>query len=52
MSKLNPIYTEIRECKDCNKCIRECPVKGIKVKSGHAFIEPELCILCGHCTMV
>ncbi len=52
MSKLNPIYTEIRECQDCNKCIRECPVKGIKVIAGHAIIEPELCILCGHCTKV
>ncbi|WP_187759761.1 [Fe-Fe] hydrogenase large subunit C-terminal domain-containing protein [Thiospirochaeta perfilievii] len=52
MSKLNPIYTEITECNDCNKCIRECPVKSIKVKSGHAFIEPDLCILCGHCTRV
>lgn len=52
MSSLNPIYTEITECTDCNKCIRECPVKGIKVKEGHAIIDPELCILCGHCTRV
>lgn len=52
MLAFNPIYTEITECTDCNKCIRECPVKGIKVKSGHAFIESELCILCGHCTQV
>lgn len=52
MSVTNPIYTEITECNDCNKCIRECPVKSIKVKSGHAFIEPKLCILCGHCARV
>lgn len=50
--RINPIYTEITECTDCNKCIRECPVKGIKVKDGHASIDPELCILCGHCTRV
>ena len=31
MNFLNPIYTEKRECQDCYKCVRHCPVKAIKV---------------------
>jgi iron only hydrogenase large subunit-like protein len=49
---LNPIYTEKRECQDCYKCVRHCPVKAIKVESGYASVVPELCILCGHCVEV
>ena len=29
MERPNPIYTKERECQDCHKCIRECPVKAI-----------------------
>ena len=36
MERLNPIYTEKRECQDCHKCIRECPVKAIRVQDGYA----------------
>jgi iron only hydrogenase large subunit-like protein len=49
---LNPIYTEKRECQDCYKCVRHCPVKAIKVESGYASVVPELCIFCGHCVEV
>jgi iron only hydrogenase large subunit-like protein len=52
MNFLNPIYTEKRECQDCYKCVRHCPVKAIKVESGYASVVPELCILCGHCVEV
>ena len=52
MNYLNPIFTEKRECQDCYKCLRHCPVKAIKVESGYASIIPELCILCGHCVEV
>lgn len=48
----NPIYTEKTQCQDCYKCIRECPVKAIRVENGHATVVPELCVLCGHCVMV
>jgi iron only hydrogenase large subunit-like protein/uncharacterized Fe-S cluster-containing protein len=46
---LNPIFTEKRECQDCYKCVRNCPVKAIKVEGGYASVVPELCIFCGHC---
>ncbi len=52
MNYLNPIYTEKRECEDCYKCVRNCPVKAIKVEGGYASVVPELCILCGHCVEV
>jgi iron only hydrogenase large subunit-like protein len=49
---LNPIYTEKRECQDCYKCVRNCPVKAIRVEGGYASVVPELCIVCGHCVEV
>ena len=52
MNYLNPIYTEKRECQDCYKCVRNCPVKAIKVEGGYASVMPELCIVCGHCVEV
>jgi len=52
MNFLNPIFTEKRECQDCYKCVRHCPVKAIKVEAGYASVVPELCILCGHCVEV
>ncbi len=51
MSQLHSIYTEKRECQDCHKCIRECPVKAIRVQDGYARVVPELCILCGSCIL-
>lgn len=40
------------KCKDCYKCLRECPVKAIKVIDHQAKIIKERCILCGKCTLV
>lgn len=39
-------------CKNCYKCLRECPVKAITVINDRARIRDELCVLCGHCTGV
>ncbi|MGD0546590.1 MAG: [Fe-Fe] hydrogenase large subunit C-terminal domain-containing protein [Terracidiphilus sp.] len=51
MERLNPIYTQERECQDCHKCIRECPVKAIRVEDGYARVVPDLCIMCGNCVL-
>jgi len=51
MNFLYPIYTEQTECQDCYKCIRQCPVKAIRVEDGHAMVIPELCIMCGRCVI-
>lgn len=52
MNFQNPIFTEKTQCQDCYKCIRECPVKAIRVEGGHAMVVPELCVLCGHCVTI
>ncbi|MGO8757949.1 MAG: [Fe-Fe] hydrogenase large subunit C-terminal domain-containing protein [Terracidiphilus sp.] len=51
MQPLHAIYTERRECQDCHKCIRECPVKAIRVQDGYARVVPEMCVLCGNCIL-
>lgn len=39
-------------CKNCYRCLRNCPVKAIKVEDQQARIIDERCILCGHCVNV
>lgn len=39
-------------CMNCYKCVRECPVKAIKVKDEQAQIVEELCIACGSCLRI
>lgn len=47
-------YLEFKdaECKDCYKCLRECPVKAIEYINQKAQIIEDRCILCGKCTIV
>ena len=49
---LNYLEFKNAECKDCYKCLRECPVKAIEVINHQAQIIAERCILCGKCTEV
>lgn len=46
-----PEYLKLKpsNCKNCYKCIRQCPVKSIRFFNGQANIVPDECILCGHC---
>ena len=39
-------------CKNCYRCIRNCPVKSIRFSAGQAYIIGTECILCGHCFVV
>lgn len=39
-------------CKNCYKCIRNCPVKSIRFSGNQAHIIDDECILCGHCFVV
>jgi iron only hydrogenase large subunit-like protein/uncharacterized Fe-S cluster-containing protein len=36
-------------CKNCYKCIRNCPVKSIRFADHQAHIVKDQCILCGKC---
>ena len=40
------------DCKNCYKCLRECPVKAISMINNQAQIIDDLCILCGKCTNI
>ena len=39
-------------CKNCYKCLRNCPVKAIQIKNEQAHIIEDRCIGCGQCFMV
>lgn len=43
----------IREnCRKCYSCVRNCPVKAIRVRSAYAEVIDERCIGCGKCIRV
>lgn len=44
-------YTS-KSCKNCYKCVRECPVKAIKFSENIATVIEERCIACGRCYVV
>lgn len=46
------VKTITGKCRMCYACIRNCPVKAIKVVEGQARVVPERCIACGHCLRV
>jgi iron only hydrogenase large subunit-like protein len=46
------ISTNKAVCRDCYKCLRECPVKAIRMTSGQAYIDETRCVLCGKCVKV
>lgn len=52
MNNQHPVYTLTNECHDCYRCVRECPVKAIKIENDHASVIPEKCISCGTCVKV
>lgn len=43
------IETDSKNCRDCNRCLAECPVKSIKFENGASRIVEERCVLCGNC---
>ncbi len=49
---MNCLTLKKSNCKNCYKCIRNCPVKAIKFSGSQAHIIGNECILCGHCFVV
>lgn len=41
-----------KNCKNCYKCVRYCPVKAIEIKDHVARIIENDCILCGTCVTI
>lgn len=46
------VYTLKDKCRVCYTCVRECPVKAIKIINGQAEAINERCIGCGNCIKV
>jgi ferredoxin len=40
------------KCTGCTSCLRHCPTEAIRIRDGHAKINPERCIDCGECIRV
>ena len=45
------ITTQQAECRDCYRCLRNCPVKSISFVTKQAKIDADRCILCGRCVI-
>lgn len=46
------VITVKDKCRVCYTCVRECPVKAIKINNGQAEVINERCIGCGNCVKV
>ena len=40
------------KCTGCTTCLKHCPTEAIRIKNGHAVINPKRCIDCGECIRV
>ena len=40
------------KCTGCTTCLKHCPTEAIRIKEGHAVINPQRCIDCGECIRV
>ncbi len=49
---MNCLTLKKSNCKNCYKCIRNCPVKAIRFSGNQAHIIDNECILCGQCFVV
>lgn len=49
---LGIISTIKDKCRQCYSCVRNCPVKAVKVQNGQAEILYDRCINCGNCVKV
>ncbi len=52
ISRNKLVYTVKDRCRVCYTCVRECPVKAIKIINGQAEVVGERCIVCGNCVNV
>jgi iron only hydrogenase large subunit-like protein/nitrogen-specific signal transduction histidine kinase len=46
------VFTIKDRCRVCYTCVRECPVKAIKIMNGQAEVMNDRCIGCGNCVNV
>ena len=46
------VSLDISKCKGCTACLKRCPTEAIRIRNGHAVINPVRCIDCGVCIRV
>ncbi len=46
------VNLEISKCMGCTTCLKHCPTEAIRIRDGHAVINPNRCIDCGECIRV
>ena len=52
-SRKHKLVTTVKDkCRMCYTCVRECPVKAIRILNGQAEILDTRCIGCGNCVKV
>jgi len=49
---MSVVYTVRDRCNGCYACVRDCPLKAIRVRDGVAEIMQERCIACGACISI
>lgn len=52
VNRNNLVYTVKDRCRVCYTCVRECPVKAIRIENGQAEVVGSRCIACGNCVHV
>ncbi len=43
------VSLDITQCTGCTTCLKHCPTEAIRIRDGHAEINPDRCIDCGIC---
>ena len=46
------VSLDIEKCRGCTACLKRCPTEAIRIRDGHAVINPVRCIDCGECIRV
>ncbi len=46
------VSLDVSKCKGCTTCLKRCPTEAIRIRDGHAVINPSRCIDCGECIKV
>ena len=43
------VELDVSKCTGCTACLKHCPTEAIRIRGGHAQINPDRCIDCGEC---
>ena len=46
------VALDVKKCTGCTTCLKHCPTEAIRIRNGHAVINPDRCIDCGECIRV